>query len=79
VHKWGCHSFEGGKIHAIFEMYGGEGFGITTRLNVLWKALTARGIIGVVYSSYYGHSDSMLESSIEKWGIMELYMVKKTW
>jgi hypothetical protein len=60
-------------------MYGGYGFGIMTRLYIVWEVLTARGIIGVVYSSYYGHTDEGFESSIEKMGDYGIVHGQKTY
>ncbi len=66
MHKWGCHSFEGGKIHAIFEMY--ADCADWTRLRILWWVLTKKGIIGLVYSSHYGSSDLRIEMEVEQMG-----------
>ena len=63
MHKWGCHSFEGGRIHAIFEMYADW-----PRLRILWWALTKHGIIGLVYSSEYGGMDKGIEQELEHMG-----------
>jgi hypothetical protein len=61
--KWGCHSFGG--IHAIFSMY--DGSSLKTRLEIIKKAITSRGIIGYVYCSKYGESKS-IESAIDVMG-----------
>ena len=55
---WGCHSFEGGKLHAIFSSHGNNS-SLETRLIIIWKALTNKGIIGYVYSKEHGKSKSI--------------------
>jgi predicted CopG family antitoxin len=55
---WGCHSFEGGRLHAIFSSHGINGE-LETRLSVIWKVLTKKGIIGYIYSKEHGESRSI--------------------
>lgn len=55
---WGCHSFEGGRLHAIFSSHG-SGSVIEARLTVIWKALTNKGIIGYIYSQNVAKSKSI--------------------
>lgn len=52
---WGCHSFEGGKLHAIFSSHGSNSL-LEARLTIIWKALTNKGIIGYIYSKEHGKS-----------------------
>ncbi len=59
--RWGCHSF--GEIHAIFS-YHGSNSDIETRLKIIWRALTTKGIVGFVYAPSTGVS-KYLESKIE--------------
>jgi len=63
---WGCHSFEGGRIHAIFTMYYSQK--LYARLYVIWQALTKPGIIGYVYATNTGNKSKSIENEIEKMG-----------
>ena len=61
----GCHSFESGKLHAIFDAYTDSG--VDTRFEIIWQALTKRGIVGYVY--YRGaHKSDSIERDINKMG-----------
>lgn len=55
---WGCHSFDGGKLHAIFFAYGSYS-SVDARLKVIWKAITNKGITGYIYSPGFGKSKSI--------------------
>jgi len=55
---WGCHSFEGGKLHAIFSSHGSNSL-LEARLTIIWKAITNKGIVGYVYSKEHGVSKSI--------------------
>lgn len=61
---WGCHSFEGGKLHAIFSSHGSNS-SLEARLTIIWKALTNKGIIGYIYSKEYGGESKNIEKDFE--------------
>jgi len=45
MRRWGCHSFEGGRLHAVFNVYYTDWL---ARLIIVWRAIRESGVEGLV-------------------------------